>query len=50
MSHADVIEDNYDNEDADMGAAQEEVGIVHEETEDEVLTITFAQLRQSSKS
>ena len=55
MSHHDAVEDNDDNEDADMGAVQEdeseeEVGIVHEDVEDEVSTILLAQLCQSSKS
>ena len=55
MGHDDVIEDDDDNEDADMGALQEdeseeEMGIVHEDIGDEVSTILLAQLGQSSKS
>ena len=55
IGHDNVIEDNDDNEDADMGAVQEdeseeEMGIVHEDTEDEVSTTSVAQSGQSSKS
>ena len=49
------IDDESGCEDADMGAVQEdeseeEVGIVHEDLEDEVTTILLAQMGQSSKS
>ena len=50
-----TIDNDIDGEDADMGAVQEEeseeeIGIVHEDLEDEVSTILLAQLGQSSKS
>lgn len=49
------IDDKSDIEDADMGAVQEEeseeeVGIVHEDLEDEVSTLLLAQMGQSSRS
>ena len=55
VNHDEVIEGSDGDEDADMGAVQEdeseeEMGMVHQDIDDEISTILLAQMGQSSKS
>ena len=55
MNPDEVIEDDTGDEDADMDAvneadSEEEIGMVHEDVEDEISAILLAQMGQSSKS
>ena len=54
MDHDEAIEGSDGDEDADMGAVQEdeseeEMSMVHEDIDDEISTILLAQIAQSSK-
>ena len=55
VNHDEVIESSDGDEDADMGAVQEdefeeEMGMVHEDIDDEISTTFLAQMGKSSKS